>query len=195
MTVNNIVEKLDELKTRILSKFKGEKSNTFSPDDFKEGTEFLGRVIVNGEKPANQYVTIRSKDGASVNANSYKNGRKPYNQLDDIYNNSTVIPIQLDFLVDSEGRAKTSTLLTYSLDAGLTTAVCLIIEVKEPNADNIAIFNCLSKCGLIEIRFGGSPNILYGLKGKTFLETGYMYAPYVPLVMTPINLKDIDEDE
>jgi hypothetical protein len=29
-------------------------------------------------------------------------------------------------------------------------------------------------------------DILPGLKGRTFLETGYVYAPYVPLNMTPL---------
>jgi hypothetical protein len=28
--------------------------------------------------------------------------------------------------------------------------------------------------------------ILIGLKGNTFLETGYIYAPYVPLILTPV---------
>jgi hypothetical protein len=28
--------------------------------------------------------------------------------------------------------------------------------------------------------------ILIGLKGNTFLETGYVYAPYVPLILTPV---------
>jgi len=28
--------------------------------------------------------------------------------------------------------------------------------------------------------------ILVGLKGNTFLETGYVYAPYVPLILTPV---------
>jgi hypothetical protein len=28
--------------------------------------------------------------------------------------------------------------------------------------------------------------ILIGLKGNTFLETGYVYAPYIPLILTPI---------
>jgi hypothetical protein len=28
--------------------------------------------------------------------------------------------------------------------------------------------------------------ILVGLKGKTFLESGYIYAPYVPLILTPV---------
>ncbi len=28
--------------------------------------------------------------------------------------------------------------------------------------------------------------ILIGLKGKTFLESGYIYAPYVPLILTPV---------
>mgnify|MGYP002260383948 CR=1 FL=1 len=28
--------------------------------------------------------------------------------------------------------------------------------------------------------------ILIGLKGSTFLESGYIYAPYVPLILTPV---------
>ena len=28
--------------------------------------------------------------------------------------------------------------------------------------------------------------ILIGLKGNTFLESGYIYAPYVPLILTPV---------
>ena len=28
--------------------------------------------------------------------------------------------------------------------------------------------------------------ILLGYKGNSFLETGYVYAPYVPLIMTPL---------
>jgi hypothetical protein len=31
-----------------------------------------------------------------------------------------------------------------------------------------------------------SNKILVGLKGKTFLESGYIYAPYVPLILTPV---------
>jgi hypothetical protein len=31
-----------------------------------------------------------------------------------------------------------------------------------------------------------SNKILIGLKGNTFLETGYIYAPYVPLILTPV---------
>jgi hypothetical protein len=27
---------------------------------------------------------------------------------------------------------------------------------------------------------------LIGLKGSTFLESGYIYAPYVPLILTPV---------
>jgi hypothetical protein len=28
--------------------------------------------------------------------------------------------------------------------------------------------------------------ILVGYKGNTFLETGYIYAPYIPLILTPV---------
>ena len=31
-----------------------------------------------------------------------------------------------------------------------------------------------------------SNKILIGLKGNTFLESGYIYAPYVPLILTPV---------
>lgn len=29
-------------------------------------------------------------------------------------------------------------------------------------------------------------HLLTGIKGSTFLESGYVFAPYVPLIMTPI---------
>ena len=39
---------------------------------------------------------------------------------------------------------------------------------------------------------GNSPNILIGLKGSSFLDAGYVYAPYIPLQVTPTFLDPDD---
>ena len=38
----------------------------------------------------------------------------------------------------------------------------------------------------------GSPNVLVGLKGSSFLDAGYVYAPYIPLQVTPTFLDPDD---
>jgi hypothetical protein len=39
---------------------------------------------------------------------------------------------------------------------------------------------------------GAAPNILVGLKGSSFLDAGYVYAPYIPLQVTPTFLDPDD---
>jgi len=39
---------------------------------------------------------------------------------------------------------------------------------------------------------GAVPNILVGLKGSSFLDAGYVYAPYIPLQVTPTFLDPDD---
>jgi hypothetical protein len=38
----------------------------------------------------------------------------------------------------------------------------------------------------------GTPNVLVGLKGASFLDAGYVYAPYIPLQVTPTFLDPAD---
>ena len=78
--------------------------------------------------------------------------------------------------------------------------VCTILEsipgyAADTDGDKFQFAMGVQKAGLLNSRFQVYKNpymqentILMGFRGSQFLETGAVYAPYVPLIMTPLVL-------
>ena len=89
--------------------------------------------------------------------------------------------------------SKSSTEDTVDVHTGIPFLIGMLTTSSDGDANNKSYAMGVQKAGMLNNRFTVYKNpyqfenvILVGFRGSNFLETGAVYAPYVPLIMTPL---------